>query len=347
MTQSRTVRVGVVGAGANTRARHLPGLLALQDVEVVAVCNRTADSSRRVAQDFQIPRVHDDWRELVTSEDVDAVVIGTWPNMHRELTIAALDAGKHVLCEARMAMNSTEARDMLEASRRNPDLIAQLVPSPLSFTVDATIQRMIASRDLGSILAVDIAFRTGHFLDLTTPLDWRKDKSLSGNNVIALGIWYETLMRWIGRASSVTAMSLTGSDTENESSPMRLPDHLEVLAQMENGALARIQMSDVSGLDPANMATIYGADATLQFRDNTLHFGKKGDQTLAELEIPVSERSSWRVEEEFIAAIRDNEPFTLTDFETGVAYMEFTDAVWRSIESGCSVQIPSNGQLNN
>ena len=73
-----------------------------------------------LAKEFGIARVHDDWRQVVEAADVDAICIGTWPYVHRELTVAALTAGKHVLCEARMAMNAAEGRQMLAASRKVP-----------------------------------------------------------------------------------------------------------------------------------------------------------------------------------------------------------------------------------
>ena len=74
---------------------------------------------------------------------------GTWPDMHRTLTVAALEAGKHVLCEARMAATAQDAREMLAASRRNPGLVTQIVPSPLSFKVDNMLQEMIGAASWG------------------------------------------------------------------------------------------------------------------------------------------------------------------------------------------------------
>ena len=97
---TETVRVGVVGAGANTRERHIPGLQAIEGVEVVSVCNRRPDSSEQAAARFGIPRIYRHWWELVAADDSDAIVIGTWPNLHARITMAALAAGKHVLCEA-------------------------------------------------------------------------------------------------------------------------------------------------------------------------------------------------------------------------------------------------------
>src|SRR5919199_175874 len=134
---SDTIRIGVVGAGGNTRLHHIPKLKKIDGVEIVSVANRSRASSARVAQEFGIPRVHDHWQELVNDPGIDAVVIGTWPYMHCPVTLAALAAGKHVLTEARIAMNAAEARQMLAASRAHPALVAQIVPGPFTLAVDA------------------------------------------------------------------------------------------------------------------------------------------------------------------------------------------------------------------
>ena len=99
------IRIGLIGAGRNTRDRHIPGFHEVSGVEIVAVANRSRESGRVVADQFNIPTVYDSWQELLEDESINAVCIGTWPYMHRTLTIAALQAGKHVLTEARMASN--------------------------------------------------------------------------------------------------------------------------------------------------------------------------------------------------------------------------------------------------
>src|SRR5262245_66654624 len=106
-----TLRVGLIGAGANTRSRHIPGLRALPDVEIVAVCNRRPESTAAVAQEFSIPRIHQAWEEVVADPGVDAVVIGTWPYLHCPITLAALQAGKHVLTEARLKIGRAACRE--------------------------------------------------------------------------------------------------------------------------------------------------------------------------------------------------------------------------------------------
>ena len=342
MTQD-TIRVGVIGAGANTRDRHIPGLQAIEGVEIVAVCNRSQESGERVAKQFGIERVCTNWQEIVQAADVDAVVIGTWPYMHRLVTVAALEADKHVMCEARMAMNASEAHCMVDALHSHPHLVAQIVPSPFSLRVDRTIQRLIRDGWLGDVLVVDIQ-AGGAFIDKDNTMHWRHNMDLSGLNVMSMGIWYEALLRWVGEATSVVAKSKTFTpmriDGQGRLTGVRIPDHIDIIADLACGGQAHIQVSSVTGFGEPPSATIYGSEGTLRFSGDILTGGRRGDDGLSEIEVPAHEAGGWRVEEEFISAIRGQEEITHTDFRMGVKYMEFTEAVHRSRRSGAAVDLP-------
>ena len=145
------LRIGIVGAGATTRHRHIPGFRALRDVEIVAVCNRSRDSGQRVADEFGIPLVFDDWKALIQSDDVDAVCVGTWPDMHAPVTLEALAAGKHLLTEARMAADLEQAREMLAASERS-DCVAMIVPAPYYLESERVLLEQIAEGTFGDLL---------------------------------------------------------------------------------------------------------------------------------------------------------------------------------------------------
>jgi len=136
------IRVGLIGAGANIRGVQIPGFRQIPGCEIVAVANRSLESSQRVANEFNIPRAYANWEELLDDDSIDAISIGTWPYMHSTLTLAALERGKHVLTQARMANTAQEARDMLAASRRRPDLVCQLVPTSQSYRIDNVLKRM-------------------------------------------------------------------------------------------------------------------------------------------------------------------------------------------------------------
>src|SRR5436309_11013080 len=152
----KTIRIGFVGAGANSRKHHIPKLGAQPGVELAAVANRTKASGEQVAREFGIARVYGDWRELVRAPDLDAVCIGTWPNTHCEITRAVLEQGKHVLCEARMAMNVAEARSMLEAARRTTELVKKLVSAPNKLEIDPALHKLLAECFGCDVIAVEI-----------------------------------------------------------------------------------------------------------------------------------------------------------------------------------------------
>jgi predicted dehydrogenase len=340
------LRVGFVGAGNNTRRHHIPKLKAQPGVELIAVANRSKESGERVAKEFGIARVHADWREVVIARDVDAVCIGTWPNMHCEITLAALAAGKHVLCEARMAMNAAEGRRMLDASRRAPQLVAQLVPAPHTLEVDSTLTRLVSDGSIGEVLAVEIqATQQPRFPEPAEPLHWRQDVTLSGHNIMNMGIWYEAMMRWLGPARRLMALGKVAvarrQGADGKLQDVKVPDHLEIIADLARGALARLRFSAIAAFGPANEAWIYGSDGTLRLEADArkLWLGRRGDKAPAEVAIAAEQRIGWRVEEEFVNAVRGREKITRTNFEDGVRYMEFTDAVTRSMTEGRAVEV--------
>jgi len=342
---NQTLRVGFVGAGKNTRERHIPGFQKLSGIDFVAVANRTKESGERVAKEFGIRKVYADWRELVRAPDIDAVCIGTWPNMHPEITVAALEAGKHVLCEARMAMSAAAGRPMLEASRRAPHLVAQLVPAPHTLEVDSTLKSLLAEGYAGDVLAVELQAAQGRFVEPDAPLHWRQDITLSGHNILNMGIWYEAMMRWLGPARRVTAMAKVAvprrRDAGGALQDVKVPDHVDILVDFERGAVGHLRFSSITALAPPSEAWIFGSEGTLRLEADArrLSGGRRGDRALSEIQIPAERRIGWRVEEEFVNAIRGREKVTHTTFEDGIRYMEFTDAVARSAASGQTIDV--------
>ena len=202
---SSEIRIGIVGAGQITRSRHFPGFKAIPGVRVVAVCNRHRESARRIASEFDIPKVHGSWEDLVGDPNCRrrcdrGVALLALPS-----DLAAFDAGKHVLTQARMAMNAREAQRMLDRSLELPRLTAMIVPSPYGLAGDAFMRSLIDSGYLGKLREVHVHSLSDQLADAETPMSWRQITKYSGFNMLTLGIVYETVLRWVAPATRVLA----------------------------------------------------------------------------------------------------------------------------------------------
>jgi predicted dehydrogenase len=342
------LRIGLVGAGRNTRERHIPGFRAVEGVEILGIVNSSRESTGRVAREFSIPRTYENWQALLGDKDIDAVCIGTWPNLHCPVTCAALEAGKHVLTEARMAASAAEAHRMLAAAHDHPHLVKQIVPSPFGLAQHGYIKHLIADGFLGDLRELVVVGATETFCDASQPLHWRQDAALSGVNVLTLGILHETAIRWTPPPARVFAQAATFEPDRPKPSPSgarqaTVPDSLQVVTQLKNGGRGLYHLSGVARFGPGQQIHLYGSRGTIKIQfapKERLLIGKTGDEALREVHIPAEQRGGWRVEAEFVGAIRGEETVEFTDFATGVKYMEFTEAVARSAQSNQPVDLP-------
>jgi predicted dehydrogenase len=353
---SARLRIGMIGAGGNTRARHLPEFRKIPGVEITVVCNRTMESGQKVATEFGVPYVSTKAKDIIESPDIDAICIGTWPNMHAKLAVAALRAGKHVLTEARMARSLAEAEMMLEESVQRPNLVAQIVPAPMSLPFDATVGELLRRGALGAVREVCLTATSDGLADSALPLSWRQDVAMNGKNTLYLGIYYEMALRWLGTGvSSVIAdaaiFTKERKDEEGAPTPTTIPESLTVLggygapAGSAGSPPAGSVMDDGARL-VAHFSGVERSGARAEMRLNGSKGGLRLDLVRNELwltragepeklvEIAPEKRGAWRVEADFVDSIRDGKPVKLTDFATGVKYMQFTEAVWDSWHTG-------------
>ena len=347
---AETVRIGIIGAGSNTRKVHIPKLQAIEGVQITEVANRSSASAQKVADAFQIPTVRNHWHDIIESKDVDAVVIGTWPDLHCEATCMALQAGKHVLCEARMAMDEADARAMLQASYKHPKCVVQIVPSPFTLHADPTLLQMLDNNEIGKPRLFRFEYQAPPLVPMGETLHWRRNKKLIGSNIMVLGIIYESLLRWFGSAEWVNAHAEvinnravdpeTGQEVEVE-----VPDYLSVQMKMTNGIMGSLLLSELGAQPFSASVQIFGDRGMIHLDfevEGKLSITKIPGEVLQEVRIPAGQTGQWRVEEEFINAIRGLEDIEHTTFTTGVEYMKFIQAVNDSFNSnGERITIPA------
>ena len=336
------LRIGIVGAGGIVKQRHLPALLAMPDIEIVAVSNSTYESANRFCRDH-LPHATplENWADLVALPDLDIVWIGAPPSLHAPVCISALEAGRHVFCQARMAMTLPESVEMLAAASKRPHLVTMLCPPPHGMAGDRLMKKLLADQVIGRPFEVRLHSLSSLFLDPSAPPHWRQRIEVSGTNVLTLGIYAEVLQRWLGSIRAVTARGKIVHRLRKHYE-VHIPDLLHVLAEVENGAEGVLEFSGVAACAPSDSLEIYGEHGSLRydFKSDTVTMGKTGDSALHPVPIPEDLVRRWTVEEDFISAVRHPSlPRPHPAFEDGVAYMQVVQAVTDSIAGHRRVEI--------
>ena len=338
------IRVGIIGAGKIAQNRHIPLLQKVPDVEVTQAWSRTPETAREAAQKFGIPKVVDRWERIVESKEIDAVVIATPPNLHLPATLAALDSGKHVLCQARMARNLNEARRMLEASR-SMDLVTSLYAAGFGLKGDRVMRRLLQEGYLGDIVEVRVMSLLPAVPEAGA---WLVDPKVVGVNTMMLGILAEVVYRWIDPPRSIAAT--TGEDV------LVVPQSLSISAKLQGGATASFHMSFRVPRGVGNSVEIYGTRGVLEYKllvekpgglveDEELVGMTEGETGMHPIELPLEEQRDRTMDAEFIEAIRSGTPVS-PDFAEGVRYMEFCEAVAQSIYEGSTISMPPEPKMD-
>ncbi|MFP4500833.1 MAG: Gfo/Idh/MocA family protein [Candidatus Hydrogenedentota bacterium] len=339
-----TLRVGIVGLGGICRQRHVPGFRAIEGVELAVVANRSRASSEQAAEECGIPEVADNWTDIIKRDDIDIVVIGTWPYMHHPISIAALHARKHVFCQARMAMDYNEAVEMQTAAARS-GCVAGLCPVPIGMKVDAAIARLLHEKTLGGLRLVRVQGLYDTFASPDAPMNWRKDHRYSGLNALTLGMYAEVIHRWFGPTRRVQALTKTFTPTRKDAAgqmtQVQIPDQLVVNTEVTGDTQVQYLLSGAvkGGRD---LIELYGAEGatTYDVADDEL-FHLENGRPAAPVEIrseEVYDVVNWQVEQDFIDAVRHGVSYH-PDFTDGARYMGVVQAVYDSARTGNSVAL--------
>ena len=216
MTDTRTdLGIGMVGyafmGAAHSQAwRTAPAFFDLPlHPRMRAICGRNEDAAGDVARRFGWESVETDWRALLTRDDIDVIDICTPGNTHAEIAIAALEAGKHVLCEKPLANTVAEAEAMAAAA---VEAAKHGVRAMVGFTYRRTpavsyARQLVASGRIGTIRHVRGQYLQDWLTDENTPLSWRLDKSLAGSGALGdIGAHIIDMAQFV-TGSSITSVS--------------------------------------------------------------------------------------------------------------------------------------------
>lgn len=276
----KEIGIGFVGAGF-ARTTQAPAFRACAGARLVAVCSGTPASAQRMADEFSLAHVCADHDELVRLGDVDLVVISAPPNIHHAATLAALAAGKHVLCEKPMAMNAIEAREMTEAAAARPGQLA-IIDHELRF--NPTWRKMKSLVDegfLGELHHVSMTIASGFRHSAQRPWNWWAQKSAGGGLLGALGSHAIDALRWLcgdidAVASTVATMVPARLDpATDEMRAVETDDYCSFLLRFapRRGRIAHgtVTLSALYASGGANQLTLIGERGTIRLdNDETL-----------------------------------------------------------------------------
>lgn len=201
-------RIGIIGIGFGTQV-HVPGFRS-EGWEVAALCSRDSSKVRQAADAAAVADTHTDPFELIARPDVAAVSITTPPGAHRPLVLAALKAGKHVLCEKPFAIDAMQAREMRDAAA-NSGCTAMIAHEFRHAPQRAYIRDLLATGHIGRFELCTIELSLDRFVSREPrPLSWIAHKSAGGGMLGALGSHYiDALRHWFGEIATVSGMLRT------------------------------------------------------------------------------------------------------------------------------------------
>jgi predicted dehydrogenase len=237
MTGSGELRVGLLGLGSIAQVVHLPILTQLPGVKLVAVCDVDNAKARAIAARFGIPRVHASDTEVWRADDLDALVICTPSHLHAEQSIAALQAGKHVLVEKPLGLSAEAARKVLAAAREAGRTL--MVAMNHRYRPDiAALKPFADGGELGRIFLTRGAW-LNRKVRLIRPT-WRHRKATAGGGALMdLGVQLLDLCLWMLKFPAISSVSAHTHPGEG----MEVEDTAAFLARLEDGGAISLTVS--------------------------------------------------------------------------------------------------------
>ncbi len=271
MSQERTISVGVAGTSWWADAMYMPAIANHPNAVVTAVCGRNEERAATMAERWDVPNYYTDYDEMINSGTINAVIIATVNKEHYGMTMKALDAGLHVLCEKPLAMTYAEAVEMVNKAEESG--LKTMVPFTYRFMPAARyLKQLINEGYIGKPYHMNMRYYTGFARD--GEYLWRFDLAEAGSGVIGdLGAHWLYLAQWyFGDIESVMcqfsyhverAPRPDGTDYE------RADDSASVLVRFKNGAQAVLVVSAVCYEDTPFGQThhmeFHGSDGTLYY----------------------------------------------------------------------------------
>lgn len=340
---SRKVGIGVIGTGF-ARKVQLPAFLECDGAKIVSISSGSSANAEAAAREFDAGHFTTDWRETVAHPDVDLICITTPPNLHREMTLFALENAKHILAEKPMAMNLAEAEEMKEAAAA-VDVLA-LIDHELRFQPGRQKAfSMIRDGRLGKIRHAKYSFRAPHRGDPSIPWNWWSDIEQGGGALGAINSHVIDSFNWLlGTEISSVFCELQSHvkqrPFEGGYREVTTDDEANMIVRFADGELTDdatglVSVSMVEQPEYLNRLEFFGTEGALRVdHRGELFSAKNGESNWTAVEVDLGKPVEGVPDTGFSRAFRSFSPYIVDAIKSGENYIEHA----ATFEDGVKVQ---------
>lgn len=347
------IKIGIIGVGSISKA-HIEGYLKNPDVELYAFCDIDEKQLKEMGEKYGVTRLFTDKKDLLALDEIDAVSVCTWNSEHAPCSIAALQAGKHVLCEKPMSVNRAEAIKMKEAAEKSGKLL--MIGFVRRFGNDCDILRDFVSKDYFG----DFYYAKATYLRRNgNPSGWFGDKSRSGGGpLIDLGVHVIDFVRFVmGNPKPISVYGVTYQrlfDRKNIKTPKGylsssatdhdicdVEDLASALIRFDNGATLSVEASfSLNIKKPEGKIEFFGTKGGACLNPELEIYTEINDY-LADVTLDAKTALSFEglFENEinhYISCVK-GETKCISTADDGIRIMEILDAIYESARTGHEV----------
>jgi predicted dehydrogenase len=266
------VNVGIAGCGSITRFRHAPEYASNANAKIAGFCNPTIKRAGEMVELYG-GKVYESYEEMINDSSIDAISVCSSNIHHSSMTIAALEAGKHVLCEKPMAISIEEASLMVEAARRSGKNL--MVGHNQRFAAaHVKAKEILASGELGRILTFKTTFshKGPEFWSANKSINswfFKKDEAFIG--VLGdLGTHKIDLLRWLteDEITEVSAYMSTLDKVDNEGNSVEVEDNVVSMMKTKSGIIGTLTFSWTNYGEEDNSTILYCTNGVMKIYDN-------------------------------------------------------------------------------
>ncbi len=355
----KLVRVGVIGTGWGQL--QIEAFRRVKSTQVVALCDTNAEQLSIVSKQYHIADTYSDYNALLASEAVDWVAIATPSDLHFPIARAAIEAGKHILCEKPLALNPAQAQELVDAASAKG--IVDAVDYEMRFLpANAYAKELIEEDYIGALLRVDVT------MVMENPWgehgNWVAQDERGGGVLMELGTHFiDTLRWWFGDVSSVLAgrrtyfptVRIPGTKEKGNGKSLRMAvsgdDAFWCVFQFARGGEALFSFVTGARHDPGWTIGAYGQTGSLVNKGGQLWAMREGDREMGLLPIPKRLELGRDPDDPLMwgmaklierAATKINgipESLPVPDFRDGLAVAQIVDAIRRSSDERRWVEV--------